>query len=331
MSVPRNKVCLVSLESTQSSGAQAEPDPYACTQLERHGIPAVQRLLFSACLISRPLLDSVTFGSIDDNSATISSSPANVPPIKAEGVRSFGSVPAVNGGGKPSPSFGNQQAGPSSLRQSSSSNHPPPTIISPTATKPVAPSLSKPESSTSRPDAPAPSSTPTPKPTKVDIRKLFQNPPSSPSVTPQTNSDPSSPALPASLSTSVSPATSSTSNTTAQSGPPPPSQNLQNNVSTFNPRAGFQHTPTNGPPTQAPRSPAFPRQTNLANGTSGGVGVGNRPPPTPNTTSNSGIQPGMSSPRLTAPPHSTHPGPPPPGGFPPPPAHYAYYVSSVFP
>jgi len=46
----------------------------------------------------------VTFGSIDDVSAPISSSPAAVPPTKSEGVKSFGSVPVATGhvNGKPS-------------------------------------------------------------------------------------------------------------------------------------------------------------------------------------------------------------------------------------
>ncbi|OSX61566.1 hypothetical protein POSPLADRAFT_1170204 [Postia placenta MAD-698-R-SB12] len=39
---------------------------------------------------------SVTFGSIDDVTAPISSSPAAVPPIKSEGVKTFGSVPATS-------------------------------------------------------------------------------------------------------------------------------------------------------------------------------------------------------------------------------------------
>lgn len=37
----------------------------------------------------------MTFGSIDDVTAPISSSPAAVPPIKSEGVKTFGSVPAT--------------------------------------------------------------------------------------------------------------------------------------------------------------------------------------------------------------------------------------------
>ncbi|KAF7296013.1 MI domain-containing protein [Mycena kentingensis (nom. inval.)] len=43
-----------------------------------------------------PAGSSVTFGSIDDASAPISSSPASVAPIKSEIVKSFGQVPATN-------------------------------------------------------------------------------------------------------------------------------------------------------------------------------------------------------------------------------------------
>ena len=225
-------------------------------------MPVLRWTPYSGCLTPCFVLDLVTFGSIDDNSATVTLSPANVPPIKTKGVKSFGSIPALNGGGKPLPSFGNQQTGPSSLKQSTSTSNPSTSaIISPTTTKSVVPSLSRSEISASNPDVSAPSTTHTPKPTKVDIRKLFRNPPSSPSVTLQTNSNPSSPALSASLSASTS-TTLSTSNTTTQSDPPP-SQNLQNKVSTFNPMAGFS--------AHMPHSPAFPRQTSLVNGTSGDV------------------------------------------------------------
>ena len=99
------------------------------------------------------------------------------------------------------------------------------------------------------------------------------------------------------------------------------------NVSTFNPRAGFQQTPSNGPPTQASRSPAFPRQTNLANEMSGGVRLGNRPSLTPNSLSTSGFEPEMSSQRRPALPHSTYSESPPTDGFRPPYTHNSHYVS----
>ncbi|KAL6305170.1 hypothetical protein BKA93DRAFT_780253 [Sparassis latifolia] len=70
---------------------------------------------------------SVTFGSIDDAAAPISSSPAAVPAIKSEGVKTFGSVPAVSSpvpNGKPSTSS------PSSSASSrpASSGHAPKTL-----------------------------------------------------------------------------------------------------------------------------------------------------------------------------------------------------------
>ena len=120
----------------------------------------------------------MTFGSADDHPATMYLSPADLPPIKTEGIKLFGSVPAVNGGSKSLPSFENQMAGPSSLKRSSSTSNLPP-ITSPIV---MAPSLPKPEPPTSEPDSPSIS---TLKPAKVDIRKLFQNPPTSPSITPQ--------------------------------------------------------------------------------------------------------------------------------------------------
>ena len=120
----------------------------------------------------------MTFGSADDHPATMYLSPADLPPIKTEDIKLFGSVPAVNGGSKSLPSFENRLGGPSSLKRSSSTSNLPP-ITSPTA---VAPSLPKPEPPTSEPDSPSIS---TLKPAKVDIRKLFQNPPTSPSITPQ--------------------------------------------------------------------------------------------------------------------------------------------------
>ena len=190
----------------------------------------LQQLLFSGSLTPSFLTDSPTLGSID--STTTPSSPANVPPVKTEGVKSFGSIPAM-GWSKPIPFCGNQQAGPSSQKPSGYS-YPPPT------------------------NSPAPSSTTTPKPTKVDIRKLFQP---SLSATLRTESDILS--HPTSLSTSTS---------STQSAAPPSPQNPQNNVPTFNPRAGFL---SDVPPTQSRPG------VSLAGGTSGDVRVGNKPPPTP--------------------------------------------------
>ncbi|KAJ4483536.1 hypothetical protein J3R30DRAFT_1795633 [Lentinula aciculospora] len=105
----------------------------------------------------------VSFGSIDDTSAPISSSPAATPAIKssAEGVKSFGSVPAAV----------SQTNGRSSI---SSSTKPP---------------LSQASSSASISGASTSSSTSAPPKTKVDVRKFFQT---APSIS-QSTSDTSSP------------------------------------------------------------------------------------------------------------------------------------------
>ncbi|KAF7315064.1 MI domain-containing protein [Mycena indigotica] len=105
---------------------------------------------------------AVTFGSIDDASAPISSSPAPpTAPIKSEVVKSFGTVPAAHVNGKPSIS--------KSIGVSSSS--------SPTTSTPVS-------------AVPSTSSSPAPKLNKMDVRALFQNPstPAPPSSQPETSS-----------------------------------------------------------------------------------------------------------------------------------------------
>ncbi|KXN87473.1 Eukaryotic translation initiation factor 4 gamma [Leucoagaricus sp. SymC.cos] len=106
---------------------------------------------------------AVTFGSIDDISAPISSSPAAAPSIKSESVKSFGTIDAethVNG-------------------KSALSSRP--SVAVPTST-----------TSSSTP-SPAVSVAPAAKLAKTDIAKLFQNPSSAPS--PQPSSDASSPSL----------------------------------------------------------------------------------------------------------------------------------------
>ncbi|CCM03917.1 uncharacterized protein FIBRA_06068 [Fibroporia radiculosa] len=98
---------------------------------------------------------SVTFGSIDDITAPISSSPAAVPIIKSEGVKTFGSVPATP--------------------TSASAN-------------------GKPTSAASGPPLSQPPVTPS-TPSKFDIKKLFQVPSSAPvptSAASQSSASPSS-------------------------------------------------------------------------------------------------------------------------------------------
>jgi translation initiation factor 4G len=96
----------------------------------------------------------VTFGSIDDVSAPISSSPAATPPTKSEGVKTFGSVPVATG----------HVNGKQSI--SSRASVVPPTASTSTAASSV---LS--------------AATPPVKP-KIDIKKMFQSPSSAPSSNP---------------------------------------------------------------------------------------------------------------------------------------------------
>jgi translation initiation factor 4G len=112
----------------------------------------------------------VTFGSIDDAQATISSSPASAPAVKpAEGVKSFGSVAVQNGG--------------SDVAKSAVTNRP--------AT------LAAPSTSSSQAAAAATSTpSPVPKFDKKSIAKLFQGPSQSVST--------SSPEVPSPASRSVS-------------------------------------------------------------------------------------------------------------------------------
>jgi translation initiation factor 4G len=93
----------------------------------------------------------VTFGSIDDAPAPISSSPASAPAVKpAEGVKSFGSVAVQNGGG-------------SDAAKSAVTNRPP--------------TLGAPSTSSSQTAAVATSTpSPVPKFDKKSIAKLFQGP-----------------------------------------------------------------------------------------------------------------------------------------------------------
>ena len=108
----------------------------------------------------------MTFGSIDDVSAPISSSPAAAPPTKkkkkkkSEGVKIFGSVPIATGQVNGNPFMSSR-----------------PYIVPPTST-----------ASTSI----AASSVPSVKP-KIDIKKMFQSPSSAPSSIPP--SDTSSPSM----------------------------------------------------------------------------------------------------------------------------------------
>ncbi|KAG6920218.1 hypothetical protein DXG01_004987 [Tephrocybe rancida] len=175
----------------------------------------------------RHICSAVTFGSIDDDSAPISSSPAAAPPIKSEGVKSFGSVPATAAppghvNGKPSVSSRPPLATPAVASSSSSSTPPPATPF---------------------------------KPAKMDIHKLFQNPSSAPSSTP---SDTSSPSLrPVTL-----PNQSSSQHAPSQAPPQQPSQ-LGPSYQTFVPGGGRPHQNSGQ---RVPSSPIYARQMPNGNG-----------------------------------------------------------------
>ncbi|KAG1846579.1 hypothetical protein DFJ58DRAFT_730468 [Suillus subalutaceus] len=104
---------------------------------------------------------SVVFGSIDDASAPLSSSPAAIPAVKTEVVKSFGSVPATSS---------NHVNGKSSASASATGS----------SKQPSRPSLSStPSNSSAPPSTAATSSASTPKPSRADIAKLFHDPLSS--------------------------------------------------------------------------------------------------------------------------------------------------------
>lgn len=105
----------------------------------------------------------------------------------------------------------------------------------------------------------------------------------------------------------ASPTTPSTPGTIVELGPPPFPQNLWSNASTFDPRAGFQQTSSNGQSDHESRLPGFLRKIDTANGTSRGIGVDNIPP-MPSPIDTSGIRPEVLSPGPLS-HHSTRPLP----------------------
>ncbi|KAJ6491820.1 hypothetical protein C8R47DRAFT_1044992 [Mycena vitilis] len=173
---------------------------------------------------------AVTFGSIDDASAPISSSPAATPAIKSEGVKSFGSVPATNIG---------HVNGKASI------------------TKPIAASASASTSSTPPPSTP---STPA-KPLKMDVRMFFQT---ASSPAPPSEPQASSPSIRPSNLPQQQPQQQQN-----QSQPPSqPSQLGAHPYTPFVPQGGMrppsqQNSGTSG--SGGPRSPVYPRQQ-MANG-----------------------------------------------------------------
>ncbi|KAL0571793.1 hypothetical protein V5O48_010167 [Marasmius crinis-equi] len=223
----------------------------------------------------------VSFGSIDDASASISSQPAPTTAataaatsaaaaVKSEVVKSFGSVPATVGG---------QVNGKSSV----------------TGKSPA--SLSASTSAGTSSSSPSDPSTPTTPATrmKVDVRKLFQTPSSTAGSS--TPSDTPSPAVrPTNLPPQQPP---QQQHPPSQPIPPPGSSQIP----------PYPFVPPNGPrnqqqntPGQPPRSPGF-RPPNMPNGNGPRPPNGNGPPG-PNQI------PG--SPRLHPPPHAGQPNQMPP-------------------
>ncbi|KAG2043917.1 hypothetical protein BDR03DRAFT_1047251 [Suillus americanus] len=233
---------------------------------------------------------SVVFGSIDDASAPLSSSPAAIPAVKTEVVKSFGSVPATSS---------NHVNGKTSASASATGS----------SKQPPRPSLSStPSNSSALSSTAATSTASTPKPSRADIAKLFQNPSSSSS---QPSSDTSSPSTrPSNL-----PSHHQSSSSSSQQ-PQQPSQLGTHSYSQF--------VPNNMRPPQqpsgTPRSPAFSRAVPNVQGQSRqGAGPGGPGgPPIP------------ASPRMAPHPHQA-----PPGGIPPqvpmqPMSWSGYYVSTPF-
>ncbi|KZT21061.1 hypothetical protein NEOLEDRAFT_1121622 [Neolentinus lepideus HHB14362 ss-1] len=221
---------------------------------------------------------SVTFGSIDDaSSAPISSSPASIPAIKAETVKSFGTVPA-----SPSPTTVNGKQ--------------------PVGTVRTANGISNGTSSASTNDSKKPIS-------KFDVKQLFQNPSSS-SPTPSVSSP--LPTSSPSVRTSALPPQQAPPG--GQHPPSQPSQLGAGSYTPFTPSAQFRTptTPANGPagPGQPPRSPVSFRP--MANG-AGGAGARPSTGPTPPAGPPQAMPAAMPSPRMTPHPHPGAPAGLPPG------------------
>ncbi|KAI0691915.1 hypothetical protein BC835DRAFT_1528459 [Cytidiella melzeri] len=218
---------------------------------------------------------SVTFGSIDDASATISSSPASVPPIKTEVPKIFGSldatptaVSAVNG----------KQLASSSA--SVSANVKPSTTSS---------SLSKPV---------------------FDVKSLFMTSTSGPSsASSQSSSDPVNSSSP---STRQTPLPQHSSSSQQSSHTPQSAQFPSHSFQTFVPGSGLRPQPNGNNSNGPPRSPVYSRPT--PNGVPAPVGVNGRPqgPPGTPAASPTPLSVNMPSPRMGH-PHPGPPAGMPPG------------------
>ncbi|KAI0368980.1 hypothetical protein BV20DRAFT_997562 [Pilatotrama ljubarskyi] len=234
---------------------------------------------------------SVTFGSIDDASAPISSSPAAAPTIKPDGIKSFGSVPAntTNGKGHSRTTSFSIGTPPSATGSGSGS--------SATTSGPSTSSTTASSSSSAQ------------KPPKFDVKSLFQKP------------SQDGPSAPSSAADVTSPANRSASLPQSSLGPQgshPPHQSPPSQMGA--PYTNFRPQ-QNGSVANSgvPRSPSFPRQ--MPNGS-----VNGRPPSTPGGPPPAPMQAAMPSPRM-APPHGGQPPPVPHGapGAPVPVPQWGYY------
>ncbi|KAJ7188714.1 hypothetical protein C8R46DRAFT_1171656 [Mycena filopes] len=222
---------------------------------------------------------AVTFGSIDDVSAPISSSPAAAPTtVKSEVLKSFGTVPVTNMG---------HVNGKASI------------------SKPISSSTTSATASTSSTPPPSTPATPV-KPLKMDVRMFFQG-----------ASSPAPPAQPENSSPSLRPSNlpqQQPQQQQNQSQPPSqPSQLGSHGYTPFVPQGGMRPSPQQNSGTSGsggPRSPVYPRQQ-MANGN------GPRPPNGPNGQGGpSQMSTGLSSPRLSQHPHPGQQGMPPPPQMP---------------
>ncbi|KAK7036415.1 hypothetical protein VNI00_011612 [Paramarasmius palmivorus] len=213
----------------------------------------------------------VSFGSIDDTSAPVSSSTAA--PIQqtksSEGVKSFGSVPAT--------------VGSQSINgKSPASTKPSATTITPSTSTSYAAAGSG-TSGSSTPTTSGPSKTIN----RADIAKLFQKPSQSSSTTPSSTSSPS--VTPSNLP----PTTQPSGQPTQPSGS---SQATSHSFAPFVPQNGMRNQPQNSPG-RVPGSPVYPRP--VPNG------AGPRPPNGNGPPGHNQMPASLGSPRLAPP---SHPG-----------------------
>ncbi|KAF9222487.1 hypothetical protein BS17DRAFT_708821 [Gyrodon lividus] len=223
---------------------------------------------------------AVTFGSIDDVAAPLSSSPAATPAVKTESVKSFGSVPATTS---------NHVYGKTPVSASAAGSSKLPARLAPFTTSTLSNVTSA--SITSATIAPTTSSTAKPTLGRADIAKLFQGSSSAPS---QPSSDTSSPLIrPSNLPSHHQ------SSSSGQHPPQPPTQPSQLGTHQYTPFVPGMR-PQQG--AGGSRSPAYPRS--VPNGTGA-------PPRPMGGPGGPGGPPIPASPRLA--PHPPHPHQPPAG------------------